>query len=131
MVKHKGYSLINVLALTVGIAACGLVLLYVLFETSVDTYHKDVDRIYRVGLYRKTAQGEDVLAGNYTPLAPALKEQYPQVEYAAQVLRVDSSPSPSFTATRPSRKRTSMRPARTSSGSSTSRFSGATPATPS
>jgi len=94
MVKHKGYSLINVLALTVGIAACGLVLVYVLFETSVDTYHKDADRIYRVGLYRKTAQGEDVLAGNYTPLAPVLKEQYPQVEYAAQLASGGFEPQP-------------------------------------
>jgi len=94
MIKHKGYSLINVLALTVGIAACGLVLLYVIFETSIDTYHKDVDRIYRVGLYRKSAQGEDVVAGNYTPLAPTLKEQFPQVEYAAQVLDVGFEPQP-------------------------------------
>jgi putative ABC transport system permease protein len=94
MVKHKGYSLINVLALTVGIAACGLVLLYVLFETSIDTFQKDADRIYRVGLYRKSAQGEDVIAGNYTPLATALKEQYPQVEYAAQTLSGGFEPQP-------------------------------------
>ena len=94
MVKHKGYSLINVLALTVGIAACGLVLLYVLFETSVDTYHKDADRIYQVGLYRKTAQGEDIVGGNYTPLAPALKEQYPQVEAAAQLGSGGFEPQP-------------------------------------
>jgi putative ABC transport system permease protein len=94
MVKHKGYSLINVLALTVGIAASGFALLYVLFETSIDTYHKDVDRLYRVGLYRKTAQGEDVVAGNYTPLAPALKEQYPQVEFAAQLLSLGFEPQP-------------------------------------
>ena len=94
MVKHKGYSLVNVLALTVGIAACGLVLLYVLFETSVDTYQKDIDRIYRVGLYRKSAQGEDVIGGNYTLLAPTLKEQYPQVELAAQVMGGSFEPQP-------------------------------------
>jgi putative ABC transport system permease protein len=93
-VKHKGHSLINVLALTVGLAACGLVLLYVRFETSVDAFRKDADRIYRVNLYRRTAQGEDVIAGNYTPLAPALKERFPQVEAAAQVFSGGYEPQP-------------------------------------
>jgi putative ABC transport system permease protein len=93
-VKHKGHSLINVLALTVGLAACGLVLLYVRFETSVDTFYKDVDRIYRVNLYRKTAQGEEIMAGNYTPLAPTLKERFPQVEAAAQVFSGGFEPQP-------------------------------------
>ena len=93
-VKHKGHSLINVLALTVGLAACGLVLLYVRYETSVDAFREDADRIYRVNLYRKTAQGEDVIAGNYTPLAPVLKERYPQVEAAAQVFSGGFEPQP-------------------------------------
>jgi len=93
-VKHKGHSLFNVLALTVGLAACGLVLLYVRFETSVDAFRKDADRIYRVNLYRKTAQGEEITGGNYTPLAPTLKERFPQVEAAAQVFAGGFEPLP-------------------------------------
>jgi putative ABC transport system permease protein len=93
-VKHKGHSLINVLALSIGLAACGLILLYVRFETSVDAFRKDADRVYRVNLYRKTAQGEDVIAGNYTPLAPALKERFPQVEAAAMVFSGGFEPQP-------------------------------------
>ncbi len=93
-VKHKGHSLLNVLALTVGLAACGLVLLYVSFETSVDAFYKDADRTYRVNLYRKTAQGEEIMAGNYTPLAPTLKERFPQVEAAAQVFSGGFEPQP-------------------------------------
>lgn len=93
-VKHKGHSLISILALTVGLAACGLVLLYVRFETSVDTFRKDADRIYRVGLYRKSAQGEEVIGGNYVLLAPTLKARYPQVELAAQILSMSFEPQP-------------------------------------
>ena len=93
-VKHKGHSLLNVLALTIGLAACGLVLLYVRFETSFDAFRPDADRVYRVNLYRKSAQGEDVIAGNYTPLAPVLKERYPQVEAAAQVFSGGFEPQP-------------------------------------
>jgi putative ABC transport system permease protein len=94
MIKHKGYSLINIMALTVGIAAAGLILLYVQFETSIDTYQKDIDRIYRVNLYRKSAQGEDVIGGNYTLLAPTLKAQYPQVECATQIFGGEFEPLP-------------------------------------
>jgi hypothetical protein len=80
MARQKGYSLINVMALAVGLTACGLMLLFVRFEASVDTYHEDIDRIFRVGLYRKSSQGVDVIGGNYSLLAPTLKEQFPQVE---------------------------------------------------
>lgn len=93
-IKHKGHSLLNVLALTIGLAACGLVLLYVRFETSVDAFRPDADRVYRVNLYRKTSQGEDVIAGNYTPLAPTLKERFPQVEAAAMVFSGGFEPQP-------------------------------------
>jgi putative ABC transport system permease protein len=94
MTRQKGYSLINVLALAVGLAACGLILLFVRFETSVDTYHKDVDRIFRVGLYLKSPQGVEVIGGNYPLLAPTLKEQFPQVEYAARIFGGSYEPEP-------------------------------------
>ncbi len=94
MIRQKGYSLINVLALAVGLAASGLILLFVRFETSVDTYHKDIDRIYRVGLYVKSSQGVGVTGGNYTLLAPTLKEQFPQVENAVRILGGGYEPEP-------------------------------------
>ncbi len=94
MVRHKGYSLINIMALAVGLAACGLTLLYVRFETSVDSFQKDVDRIYLVGLYRESSRGVDVVGGNYTLLAPTLKEQYPQVDYAVQLMDGGFEPQP-------------------------------------
>lgn len=93
-VVHKGHSLLNVLALTVGLAACGLVLLHIRFETSVDAFYKDVERTYRVNLYRRSAQGEEIVAGNYTPLAPTLKERFPQVEAAGQVFSGGFEPQP-------------------------------------
>ncbi len=46
--KHKGYSLINIIGLAIGMACCLLILLYVQDELSYDRYHENVDRIYRV-----------------------------------------------------------------------------------
>lgn len=46
--KKKGFSFINILALTVGMAAALLILTYVVFEYSFDSMHSKRDRIYRV-----------------------------------------------------------------------------------
>jgi putative ABC transport system permease protein len=83
--RQKGYSLINILSLAVGLAAAGLILHFIRFETSVDAYHRDVDRIFRVGLSNRSETGERVEAGNYALMASTLKDTFPQVEYAASV----------------------------------------------
>ena len=46
--RHKIFSLINILGLTVGITACFLIFLYVRFELSYDAMHQKSDRIYRM-----------------------------------------------------------------------------------
>lgn len=46
--KKKGFSFINIFALTVGMAAALLILTYVVFEYSFDSIHSKRDRIYRV-----------------------------------------------------------------------------------
>ncbi|MEE9500511.1 MAG: ABC transporter permease [Candidatus Aminicenantaceae bacterium] len=46
--KHKGYSLINIVGLAIGMACCLLILLYIQDELSYDRYHENADRIYRV-----------------------------------------------------------------------------------
>jgi putative ABC transport system permease protein len=46
--KYKGYSLINIVGLAIGMACCLLILLYVQDELSYDRYNENADRIYRV-----------------------------------------------------------------------------------
>ncbi len=56
LLKHKTYSLINILGLSVGLACTILILLWVQDELSVDRYHKKGDRIaeaYLKGLRMK------------------------------------------------------------------------------
>ncbi len=48
IIRHKGYSSINILGLAIGIAACVLILQYVSFELSYENFHANKDRIYRV-----------------------------------------------------------------------------------
>ena len=46
LTKNKLYSFINIGGLSVGIAACMLIMLYVAHELSFDHFHKNADRIF-------------------------------------------------------------------------------------
>ncbi len=48
LVKHKGFSAINIFGLAVGIAACMIISLWVQNELSYDRFHDKADRIFRV-----------------------------------------------------------------------------------
>lgn len=48
LVKQRFYALINILGLSIGLAACLLIALFVIDELSYDTYNEKADRIYRV-----------------------------------------------------------------------------------
>ena len=47
LMRHRVYSLINVVGLSIGIAFCILTFLYVRREWTYDTFHENADRIYR------------------------------------------------------------------------------------
>ena len=46
--KTGKISIVNILGLAIGLAACIMIFLYVRFESSYDTFHKDNERIFRV-----------------------------------------------------------------------------------
>jgi len=46
--RHRGYSLINIFGLTIGLASTIFILLYVINELTYDQFHEKSDRIYRV-----------------------------------------------------------------------------------
>ena len=53
LIKQKIYTIINVLGLSVGIASCLLIVMFVAHEFSYDNFHKHADRIYKIALERK------------------------------------------------------------------------------
>jgi putative ABC transport system permease protein len=86
--RYKGYSFINVIGLAVGLACCILILLWVRDELSYDRFHKHLDDLYRVVTeFHKTEP-----ATHYwpvcAPLAPALKEEYPEITRATRFTRL-------------------------------------------
>lgn len=82
--RQKGYSFINIAGLSVGIACCVFILLFVTFELSFDRFHKNSDRIYIVGQANKSEKGLSKTVGNFPLMAPTLKDRFSQVEAAGR-----------------------------------------------
>ncbi|SEI44778.1 putative ABC transport system permease protein [Dyadobacter koreensis] len=78
--KHKIFSLINILGLSVGMCACFLIALYVHFELSYDTFHSKADRIFRLVTDIKTPSETLKVDVSTWSTAPALKNDFPEVE---------------------------------------------------
>ncbi|HRJ28258.1 MAG TPA: ABC transporter permease [Cyclobacteriaceae bacterium] len=79
ILKYKLFSAINIAGLTVGVAACLFIFIYVKDELSFDRFHKDADRIYRVGLLGKMAGQEFNVSNSCYPVGPTMKEEIPGV----------------------------------------------------
>lgn len=88
--KRKLYSFINAFGLSVGLAFCMLIALYIQDEKEFDQFHENKNSIYRI-----EARSYDIwqpdLADRYqqhawiqTGLAPALKEELPEVKFATR-----------------------------------------------
>jgi putative ABC transport system permease protein len=84
--RQRVYSFINIVGLAVGLACCAVIILYVTNELTYDSFHPDVDRIYRVATHRISQVGEHTFVTTPGPLAPELKASYPQVEQAIRVV---------------------------------------------
>ncbi len=81
LVKHKVFSLINICGLALGMAASLLIVHYVSYEMSFDTFHKNAERIYRVCHNRYqdgTLQYEK--AQSFIPTGEAMKNDFPEVQ---------------------------------------------------
>ena len=66
--RQKGYALINILGLAVGLATCLVIGYYIQHELSYDRFHTNADRLYRVtrGNYAITPPGtQQLLADNF------------------------------------------------------------------
>ena len=82
LLRHKGYTAINVVGLAVGLAACLVIARYVQFERSFDRFHEKADRIYRLVTEREGEAG--ATARTSGPIAPLLTEALPEVVQAVR-----------------------------------------------
>ena len=85
LLKRKLYSFINIFGLAIGVAVCLIILKYVDFELSYDSYHKNAASIYRTtSVYYQNNEptGKNPLSG-YAQ-GPSLVADVPEIKTAVR-----------------------------------------------
>ena len=81
MVRHKMYSFINIIGLSIGLASCMLIMLYSKDENSFDKFHKNNAEIYRITTDETTPEGVVSRRGSTGMMqGPTFKRLIPEVE---------------------------------------------------
>ena len=91
LISNKGYFIINLLGLTIGIAAFILIILWIKAETSYDKFHKNAGNIYRVDylLYEEGILEQHSASGS-TTIGKEIKNMFPEVEGYTRFYRTES-----------------------------------------
>ncbi len=90
IIRKKGFSFINIIGLAIGMTVCLLILLFVQYELSYDTYHKDAGDLYRFERAWFSADGS--IRGHFASLAPSfvifLEKEFPEIENAVRIFPI-------------------------------------------
>ncbi len=92
LTRTKVFSLINIFGLSLGVACCLLLALYVQDEFSYDRHHERLADLYRIDTEFSGVVGFDRLGSVSPPIPMTMKEELPEVEEATRVVASFSSP---------------------------------------
>lgn len=77
LMRHKGYSFINISGLAVGLACFILISMWIIDEIGFDKFHTNIDRIYRVNTVTKSGK---IIPNSSLRLGSELQSKYPDIE---------------------------------------------------
>lgn len=85
--KNKVFTAINVFGLGIGLAACFLIVQFVMFELSYDKFHDNYERVYRITNDR-FQHGKLIQHGTimYPTIGPAMAKDFPEVEAYSRLM---------------------------------------------
>jgi ABC-type antimicrobial peptide transport system permease subunit len=85
LLRHRTYTIINVLGLTVGLVTSIFILLWIVDELSFDRFHSHADRIFKVMVNNAYPDGKiETYPATPAKLKDVIVEEIPEVELAAQ-----------------------------------------------
>ncbi|HNM26383.1 MAG TPA: ABC transporter permease, partial [Saprospiraceae bacterium] len=83
--KHRLFTAIKLTGLTVGIAACLLIGLYLQHELAYDGFHEKADRIMRVTMEYRNAGETQVVGVTGNKVVPSFRRDFPEVESGVRI----------------------------------------------
>src|SRR5687768_12491484 len=78
--RKKTYSITTLTGLSIGMASCLLILIFVVDELSYDQYHSKKYRIYRLATRVQGSNAEGIAKVN-GPWGPAAQSEIPEIEH--------------------------------------------------
>lgn len=84
--KDFGYSSLNIIGLTLGIASALYLIIYIADELSYDRYNKNAERIYRVSSHIQETDDEFTWIIAQIPFAEQVVADYPEVEASVRFI---------------------------------------------
>lgn len=85
--KNKGYTLINILGLSIGMASCILIFIFISYQFSFDEGYKNEDRIYRFVTDWKYGSNEEHSKGVPVPLVAAARNELAGLEKVSAIVK--------------------------------------------
>ncbi|HAN19039.1 MAG: hypothetical protein A2X13_11410 [Bacteroidetes bacterium GWC2_33_15] len=88
IIKQGSLSVISAIGLAIALSCCILIILYVQYEFSFDSFHKNAEQIFRIVQKQKghSYMGSDVFAVTPGTLKEALVSEMPEVKYATKCI---------------------------------------------
>jgi len=78
--RQKGYSLINIAGLSVGMTCFILIILFINYEFSYEEHHTNADRIYKIYIEHHLPTGVNRIRSSPVPLAETLHNEIPEIQ---------------------------------------------------
>ena len=88
LIRHKAFSFINIIGLSIGITCCTLLALFIRDEFSFERHFKDYDNIYRVTTTIISDQLNGKLQRTSPPIAITMLHEFPDLESAARLVEM-------------------------------------------
>ncbi|HEY9002582.1 MAG TPA: ABC transporter permease [Mucilaginibacter sp.] len=87
--KNTGFTAINVLGLSIGLATCLLIVFYVVDELNYDKFNTKADRVYRITESARLNTHEGTWASSAEPFIEVMKG-FPQVEKFTRIIPIEA-----------------------------------------
>jgi len=90
--KNKIYSSINIAGLAIGMAACIIILIFVLYERSFDNFHtKNIYRLNEVQKFEGMVAAQKVALSMF-PMGPTLRAEFPEIKNFTRINANNNTP---------------------------------------
>src|SRR5258705_2593882 len=89
--RNKVFSAINILGLSIGLACCILMFLFIQHELSYDKFNVNARNIYRITSESESTSGKANLAVTPAPWAPLMKKDFPEINNFVRILKSEKA----------------------------------------